>query len=218
MNRKGNRKHTKAAARGHGFTLIELLVVVAIIGLLVGILLPSLSRARTQARRVTCASQLHQVGLAMMAYMHDSRDRMPFVSFMPSIGPTSLTDRTIYLADVLMPRLKSQRDALQCPDDKPGATERGVPNAGRSYYETERASYGFRTRLVGLTPIEFSSQNPHIGEWHRHPQRDPNHPRPKVAPATIWFACDYDNFHGRAGQVGARRYVYIDGHVSDYEN
>ncbi|HOW19019.1 MAG TPA: type II secretion system protein, partial [Phycisphaerae bacterium] len=52
--------------RNAAFTLIELLVVCAIIGLLVGILMPSLSRARGQARRVTCASQLHQVGIAMM--------------------------------------------------------------------------------------------------------------------------------------------------------
>lgn len=52
----------------YGFTLIEVLVVVAIIALLVAILLPSLARARSQARRTVCSSQLHQIGLALMTY------------------------------------------------------------------------------------------------------------------------------------------------------
>ncbi len=212
---------SQTVKRTRGFTLIELLVVVAIIALLVGILTPSLAKVRTQSRRVTCATQLHQVGLAMMAYMHDSRDRMPFISYMPSLGPGPLTtDNPIWFADVLAPHLKGQKDVLQCPDDKPGATDRKAPSVGLSYYQTERSSYGYRFRLMGLTPAEFSEQNPNLPEWHHHPRRpnEPDRPRPKVAPATIWFACDYDNFHGKEGQMGARRYVYIDGHVSDYEN
>ncbi len=58
-----------------GFTLIEVLVVVAIIALLVAILLPSLSRARRQARIAVCASNLHQVTSALMMY------RMTFSEF-----------------------------------------------------------------------------------------------------------------------------------------
>ena len=50
------------------FTLVELLVVVAIIALLVSLLMPSLRQARELARRATCLSNLHQIGLAGLGY------------------------------------------------------------------------------------------------------------------------------------------------------
>jgi prepilin-type N-terminal cleavage/methylation domain-containing protein/prepilin-type processing-associated H-X9-DG protein len=57
-----------------GFTLIELLVVVAIIALLISILVPSLARAKRNAKRAVCASNLHQIGLAIPAYAQDNGD------------------------------------------------------------------------------------------------------------------------------------------------
>ena len=61
----------------NGFTLIEVLVVVAIIALLIAILMPSLSLARANAQRSVCASNLHQAGLATLAYMNQSSDFVP---------------------------------------------------------------------------------------------------------------------------------------------
>ena len=60
-----------------GFTLIELLVVMVIIALLVGILLPALGRAREEARKTQCRSNLRQVGLAMQMYTNDNRGWTP---------------------------------------------------------------------------------------------------------------------------------------------
>jgi prepilin-type N-terminal cleavage/methylation domain-containing protein/prepilin-type processing-associated H-X9-DG protein len=61
----------------HGFTLVELLVVIGIIALLIGILLPALSRARESAKRVNCLTNLRSLGQAMYLYANQSKDRLP---------------------------------------------------------------------------------------------------------------------------------------------
>ena len=63
--------------RKKGFTLVELLVVIAIISILAAMLLPVLSRAREQARRTACKSNLKQIGLALMMYASDYSGSFP---------------------------------------------------------------------------------------------------------------------------------------------
>jgi len=62
------------------FTLIELLVVIAIIALLAAILFPVFGRARENARRATCQSNLKQIGIAIVQYTQDYDDTLPAVN------------------------------------------------------------------------------------------------------------------------------------------
>lgn len=69
------------------FTLIEVLVVVAIIAVLISILLPSLNRARGQAKGVVCLSNLKQIGQGMQMYVMANKDHYPEHSSPSSMSP-----------------------------------------------------------------------------------------------------------------------------------
>ncbi len=78
--------------QSRGFTLIELLVVIAIIALLASILFPVFARARENARRASCMSNMKQIGLGLMQYLQDFDERFPSQN---SDGPQNYADLTI---------------------------------------------------------------------------------------------------------------------------
>ena len=117
-----------------GFTLIELLVVIAIIAILAAILFPVFARARENARRASCQSNLKQIGLGFMQYTQDYDEKYP----------------EIYVADPLtswnymvQPYVKSNQ-LFDCPS----AT--GIaPYDGRRFIET--LCYGMNRTVSGLS-------------------------------------------------------------------
>lgn len=84
MNQSGRHRSS------HAFTLVELLVVISIIALLLGLLLPALSRAREASRTSTCASNLRQVGTAMELYADTYRNIYP--RSLPLVNPGNAAD------------------------------------------------------------------------------------------------------------------------------
>lgn len=100
------RTNSPAPAR-HGFSLIELLVVIAIVALLIAILLPSIGRAKDQARLVLCKSNLREWGQATQMY------RVDFKDFLPQEGevvptPTSIQSKKTWY-NLLPPYLGAPR-------------------------------------------------------------------------------------------------------------
>lgn len=67
----------RVGSRSRAFTLIELLVVISIIAILAAILFPVFARARENARRASCMSNLKQIGLGFMQYTQDYDEKFP---------------------------------------------------------------------------------------------------------------------------------------------
>ena len=80
--------HLPRSLIARAFTLIELLVVIAIIGILTALLLPAVGRGKGAAQAAACLSNLHQIGIALTAYVEDNRDRLPICAgYLPSQQP-----------------------------------------------------------------------------------------------------------------------------------
>lgn len=130
----------KAFERRSGFTLIELLVVIAIIGILASILFPVFARARENARRTACQSNLKQLGLGFLQYAQDYDEKMPSGISLGTVNGGSYYTLGAGWGGQIYPYVKNAQ-VYACPSES-------VRFAGAT---SATVSYGYNNNLlVGL--------------------------------------------------------------------
>jgi prepilin-type N-terminal cleavage/methylation domain-containing protein/prepilin-type processing-associated H-X9-DG protein len=132
------------------FTLIELMVVVAVIALLMGILLPSLSAAREVARSIKCSSNIRQLGQANELYARDNKGQyvLAHARFLTNLerwhGTRAAIDQPFDPADgPLTPYLGTDGAIKSCP------TYEGKFVDGVNAFEAGCGGYGYNSNYIG---------------------------------------------------------------------
>ena len=210
------------AHRRTGMTLVELLVTIAIIGILVGLLLPAVQQARQAARRAHCANNLHQIGLAMHMFSNAHGGRFPTSTH----GTFDFESTWIY---TLAPFMENVESVRICPED-PRAREK-LENKGTSYMLNEYLCVPGEEEALKIDYLSSTSQtlvvftasdargvgvtedHTHSRSWFKSPV------------SLAWNRIVADINPGRFGGpkpgtpaarqgAGSSNYLYADGHVT----
>ena len=193
-----------------GFTLIELLVVVSIIALLAAILFPVFARARDNARRSACSSNMKQIGLGLMQYTQDWDEKLPVQAQPDSLGIANYAEYGITAGVkhnwiwAVQPYVKTW-DIFWCPSMMQTTVYQPTGNSKCSY-ALNGVAQG-RNLSVITTPAELIYLQEQSVGYHlarQLPYKDPN-----SSNYYAWFwstASSYSHFEG--GNL-----LFCDGHV-----
>lgn len=195
----------KRDLKRRGFTLIELLVVIAIIAILAAILFPAFAKARESARRISCASNMRQLGSSIAQYVQENDERFP----QGWNGTDSWSWREAVYPFVSDPNI------YRCPSNPEGRNQADGANPATS------ASVPFVTPLI---PRSYSVNRRVLLDGEAMSQSAVKAPSQKIMMAesivadwTVgdpgWDATNDFVDKGFAGHLGTANYVFADGHV-----
>ncbi|HIE10735.1 MAG TPA: type II secretion system protein [Kiritimatiellae bacterium] len=197
-------RESLAGRRRRSFTLIELLVVIAIIGLLAGLILPSLARAREKGRRMKCISNVRQIMQAMFLYSTDRAHgmRLPTPSGYMYVGGATGSGGGPNAENRPLYEYIKDPELFHCPADR-GSTWAGASAA--NCFAEHGSSYAYAYSEVGgiaavtnrrMTDFDFPSKKVVMFE-------------PPLALDTVSDSHDMWHWETKASVVG-----FLDGHVS----
>jgi len=201
----------------NGFTLIELLVVIAIIAILAAILFPVFARARENARRASCQSNLKQIALGVIQYAQDFDERYPPSRFRDATTTDYIADG--YWSKFIFPYVKSEQ-IYDCPSVS-GAVEPLTLGINAGYFDYGVNRQMFRepplTASLSLSTLQNAATTPMLGDNNRV---ESDH----AFSIKFFIVYDVDGSYPNgdyADRVGARHLettnlAFADGHVKAY--
>ena len=208
-----------------GFTLVELLVVIGIIAVLIGLLMPALSKAREQARRTLCLSNVRQLGIAAIMYANENKGRFPLDDrYYAPIAPNGWITPNVFRGDMFQ-HFRVPDAVWTCPSMRIPVQDHNNPSHGSMYDQgipNKFSSYMYLGNGYGTPTSSWEK------DWTRRPVRSKDYRRDMVLFADlvmyepsneVWgeiiFAANtfIINHPDRTGRnpVGANQ-VFSDGH------
>lgn len=215
-----------------GVTLLEVLVVVAIIGLLVGVLVPGLNHSRRMAKQTACLAGLQQVGIAICTYAMENEGSIPYGQRPPPMsarnfytreGQTTsiisdLRGRHVGLGLLLDTHLPNSKESLFCPaadgewDIKASLAQVGTGQVESSYYYRHGSISELSTAGESQPRVKLDRLgNNRTGQPIRTLAMDTQF----VAPHTMAQFNIYSRTHHQQKAVNV---LYTDAHASTHQN
>ncbi len=191
------------------FTLIELLVVIAIIAILAAILFPVFARARENARRASCMSNMKQIGLGIMQYTQDYDERYPYMSIYDNgnvtVSTTYNNRQSIYAQ--VYPYTKSWK-LLLCPSGKDQTGGQAPDYAANDAYSYPINPVIFRSTGLPLARITQPALRLMIHENGVVEKKIRTYPAINGSDYVNWLPGNVDANHFEGGNL-----LFADGHV-----